>query len=67
MLGFRGNYCPGLVYFLSHPDVLVSVIEACDIAIYHASRSPKNRVLIDLEIEKAVRKVHDYAGDFHAK
>lgn len=67
LLGFRGNY-PGYVYFLSHSDVPVRVLEACDTALNHVARSrKKRRGPTDHEIGNALRKLLMYERDFHAK
>lgn len=48
-------------FFLSHSDVLVSVLEACDKALDHASGSRKKRNQhTDLEIERAIKKLLAY-------
>ena len=54
--------------FLSHSDVPVSVLKACDKALEHAVNSrKKKRQPTDDEFEKAKRKLSEYEKVFHPK
>lgn len=53
---------------MSHFDVLVRVLEACDAALARASGSRKKKHQhTDSEIERAIMKLYKYEEDFHAK
>jgi hypothetical protein len=52
--------------FLSHSDVPVSVLQACDTALEHAVNSrKKERKPTNQEFDNAIRKLYEYERDFH--
>ena len=54
--------------FLSHSDVPVSVLEACDTALEHAVNShKKTRGPTNLQFDMAIRKLCVYERDYHPK
>jgi hypothetical protein len=54
--------------FLSHSDVPISVLEACDTALAHAVNSHKKTLgPTGLQFDMAIRKLHEYERDFHPK
>ena len=51
---------------LSHTDVPVSVLDACDTALEHAvSSRKKTRELTDVQFDKAIHMLFDYERKFH--
>ena len=59
---------PGYVYLLSHSDVLVSALEACDLAIEHVLDSREDMLRhAELQIDVASRELHDYERDFYTE
>lgn len=54
--------------FLSHSDLPVRVLEACDTALEHAVNSrTKAPVPTDQQFDMAIRKLYEYERDFHPK
>ena len=55
-------------YDLSHSDLPVRVLEACDTALEHAVNSrSKAPVPTDQQFDMAIRKLYEYERDFHPK
>lgn len=54
--------------FLTHSEVLVRVLESCDLAIKHAFDSREETLQhAEQEIEIATRALQKYEWDFYAK
>jgi hypothetical protein len=52
--------------FLSHSEVIVSVLESCDLAIKHAFDSREERLQhAEQEIEIATQALQKYEGEFY--
>jgi hypothetical protein len=52
--------------FLSHSDIPVSVLKACDEALEHAVNSRTKKLgPTDERFDNAIRKLHDYDGEFY--
>ena len=54
--------------FLSHSDVPISVLEACDMALERAVNSRTKQLAPTNErFDNAIRKLYEYEKDFHTK
>ena len=57
---------PRIVTFVSHSDLPASVLKACDEALDHAVNSRTKKLgTTDDRFDNAIRKLHEYEGEFH--